>query len=288
MAITVDFCFVFVSKQGRSNRKRPYPAARHIRLHNDTNGMSRASESVLWTNQKTVWLNLSAVLLAMHPQQWGGMQAVMLTTALEVPLPQIFWQYLKTSSERELQASSSIKGLQNSFWKMEYRMGDDLRTTLCHASSAVIFSAYWKLEKHPKNCRLGNKALGALGRRGHEGSLQHSWLVVHMDQLHSSAWSRNRDVQTMSSLLIRDKFFPFILKKALPRNLISFPSEAILFPIIPLAVQAVIQVMGFDSKTTSSASHGKWICFPCSLWISSHAHQSAAFKWEQKIVAAVA
>jgi len=56
--------------------------------------MSRASKSVLWT-QRTVWLSLPAVLLAMHPQEWGRMQAVMLKTALEVPPPLVFCQYLR-------------------------------------------------------------------------------------------------------------------------------------------------------------------------------------------------
>lgn len=47
-------------------------------------------------------------------------------------------------------------------------MGDGLRTTLSHDISLVVFffSAYWKLELHLNNRRLGNAFLQALAEEG--------------------------------------------------------------------------------------------------------------------------
>lgn len=165
MAITVDFCFVFVSKQGKSNGKRPYPAAKYIRLHNDKYGMSKASESDLWTTQRMVWLDLSAVLLAMHPQQWCRLSCSQLLWKF-LP-PKYFDNISKCHLKENSRLPAALKACRIPFGKCSYRMGDDLRTTLCRVSSlAVIFSVYWKLEQHPKNCRSGNNVLGALVEEG--------------------------------------------------------------------------------------------------------------------------
>lgn len=198
----------------------------------------------------------------MHPSRSGAGHRLSCSQLFQKLLhPSYFGSDSGTSSEWRTPGTSSLKPPENPIGRMITKNGrwSEDNPKPWHFFGCFFLLSLLEIRAASKKPQAGECIFAGFSWRGHEGSLQHPWPVVHMDQLHSAAWSIIKDVLIMSSLLMCNikkwGFFPFILINALPTSLISFPCKAVYFPIIPPAAQTVIiQVTGCDRETTSSAS----------------------------------